>query len=200
MPNVHPPRRPFPLRDRLLDTGHVLRRSVIQAKCSLSSIRRDDLASGERREPALSTLAVGGGGHLLAAAVALGDALVLLADLLGLAARVADSGSCWKAMWSAAYSYGDGKGRALTVAVVGVDADEVRSHAVGADAVDNDVAGAAVGGAVAAAAVQLADVDDGEVPDGDSAAAIVLDDLVLGLRSAAALDQDVAGTKGGDGV
>lgn len=104
-------------------------------------------------------------------------------------------------MVSSTSSSAKGKKKAtLTIAVVGVDADEVRGHAVGADTVDDDVARPAVVGAVAAAAVQLADVDDGEVLDSDGAAAVVLDDLVLGLLGATALDQDVAGAEGGDGV
>lgn len=62
------------------------------------------LAGGKGRKFALSTLAVGSGGDLLAVAAALGDTLILLADLLGLSARTADGGS-WKCIISIEFSY-----------------------------------------------------------------------------------------------
>lgn len=137
------------------------------------------LAGGERGELALGALAVGGGGNLGGAAVALGHTLVFLADLLGGSARAADGSH---------------------IAIVGVDADKVGSYAVGLDVLDDNVAGAAVASAVAAATVKLAGVDDGEAIDGNSAAAVVLDDLVLGVLCTSTLDEDVAAAEGRDGV
>lgn len=127
----------------------------------------------------MRTLTARSRADLLALAVALGDALVLLADLLGLTAGARDAGG---------------------VAEVGVDADDVGADAVDLDVLDDDVTGAAVAGAVAAGAVELADVDVGAAADGDGAAAVVLDDLVLSLLGTAALDEDVAVAEGRDGV
>ena len=84
------------------------------------------------------------------------------------------------------------------VAVVGVDADE-RLAIVGLDVLDADVAQAHLA-AVAAAAVELAKVDGGEAVDGDGAQAVVLDDLVVGVLGAAALDAGVAVAFDGEGV
>lgn len=137
------------------------------------------LARGKLGQSSLRTTAVGGGRDLGAAAAALVDALVLLAHLLGGAARAGDGGN---------------------ITVVRVDADEVGGQAEGPDVLDDDVAGAAVVATVAAGPVQLARVDDGVVLDGDGAAAVVLDDLVVGVLGAAALDEDVAIAEGRDGV
>lgn len=134
-----------------------------------------DLASGQSG----LALAVGSGADLLALAVALGDTLELLADLLDAgAARSRDVGG---------------------VAVVGVDANQV-GDTLGLDVLDDDMAGATVVGAVTASAVELAGVDDGEVLDSDGSAAVVLDNLVLGLLSTTALDQDIASAEGRDGI
>lgn len=134
-----------------------------------------DLASGQSG----LALAVGSGADLLALAVALGDTLELLADLLDAgAARSGDVGG---------------------VAVVGVDANQV-GDALGLDVLDDDVAGATVVGAVTASAVELAGVDDGEVLDSDGSAAVVLDNLVLGLLGTTALDQDITIAEGRDGI
>lgn len=129
----------------------------------------------------LSTLANGLSVDLGAGTVAFVHALVLLADILGLTARAADGS---------------------LVTEVGVDADEVGSHAVGADVLNNDLAGrlGLVVGAVTAAAVQLTGVDDGKVLDGDGSGTVVLDDLVLGLLGSSADDGGVTGTEDGDGV
>ena len=137
------------------------------------------LARRETGQLALGALAVGSRRDLGAAAAALVDALVLLADPLGGTARVVDGGG---------------------VAVVGVDADEVRGQAAGADAIEDDVAGASVVGAVAAAAVELTGIDNGEVADGNGASTVVLDDLVGSVLSTTALNEDVACAKSRDGV
>lgn len=134
-----------------------------------------DLASGQSG----LALAVGSGADLLALAVALGDTLELLADLLDAgAARSGDVGG---------------------VTVVGVDANQV-GDALGLDVLDDDVAGATVVGAITASAVELAGVDDGEVLDSDGTAAVVLDNLVLSLLGTTALDQDVTSAEGRDGI
>lgn len=137
------------------------------------------LARRQLGQQPLRPLAASRSRDLLALPLALLDALVLLADLLGGAAAVGDGGG---------------------VAVVGVDADEVGRQAVGLYVLDDDVARAAVARAVAARAVELAGVDDGHAVDGHGAAAVVLDDLVDGARGAAALDEDVAVAEGGDGI
>lgn len=134
-----------------------------------------DLASGQSG----LALAAVSGADLLALAVALADTLELLADLLNAgAARSGDVGG---------------------VTVVGVDANQV-GDTPGLDVLDDDMAGATVVGAVTASAVELAGVDDGEVLDGDGSAAVVLDNLVLGLLGTTALDQDVAIAEGRDGI
>lgn len=134
-----------------------------------------DLASGQSG----LALAAVSGADLLALAVALADTLELLADLLDAgAARSGDVGG---------------------VTVVGVDANQV-GDTPGLDVLDDDMAGATVVGAVTASAVELAGVDDGEVLDGDGSAAVVLDNLVLGLLGTTALDQDVAIAEGRDGI
>lgn len=134
-----------------------------------------DLASGQSG----LALAVGSGADLLALAVALADTLELLADLLDAgAARSGDVGG---------------------VTVVGVDANQV-GDTLGLDVLDDDVAGATVVGAVTASAVELAGVDDGEVLDSDGSAAVVLDNLVLGLLGTTALDQDITSAEGRDGI
>ena len=79
------------------------------------------------------------------------------------------------------------------IAVVGVDAAQhaaIDSH----DVVHDNVARAAVVGAVAAAAHDLAVVVDVEVLDVDGPEAVELDDLVVGVESAAA--DDVGGAAG----
>lgn len=53
---------------------------------------------------------------------------------------------------------------------------------------------------VAASAVDLSDVDDLVVADGDTAAAVVLDDLVVSVLRASADDQNVAVAERGNGV
>lgn len=137
------------------------------------------LTSRQLRQQALRTLAVRRGRNLGRAAAALSHALVLLAHLLRNTARLADSSG---------------------VAVVRVDADQVRSNTVDLDVLDDNIARATVASAVAAAAVDLADVGESGVLDGDGSAAVVLDDLVFGRVGSAALPEDVAVAESGDGV
>lgn len=102
------------------------------------------LARRERRELSLGTKAGILGRDLTTATAALVNALVFLADHLSGAARAADGGS---------------------IAEVGVDANQVRSHAEGADTFSNNFPRrlALVVGAVTAGSVELAGVDDGVV-------------------------------------
>ncbi len=86
------------------------------------------------------------------------------------------------------------------IAIVGVDADQVRIHLVGLNVLNHHIAGPTVLAAVTAAAEQLADIDHGVVLDDHSAAAIVLNHLVLGILSSSALDQNVAGALEGNGI
>ena len=58
----------------------------------------------------------------------------------------------------------------------------------------------AVALAVAARAVQLAEVLRAEAVDGHGRGGVVLDDLVVGVAGAAALDHDGAGALEGEGV
>lgn len=104
------------------------------------------LACRERRELSLGTKAGILRIDLATATAALVDALVFLADHLGGAARAADGGS---------------------IAKVGVDADQIRSHTAGTDSLNDNLARglALVVGAVTAGAVELAGVDDGVVAD-----------------------------------
>jgi hypothetical protein len=128
----------------------------------------------------LLSLTAGGGVDLLAlAAVALLYTLKLLANLLDTgSAGVRDVGS---------------------VAVVGVNANEV-TNALGLDVLDDDVARATVIGAVTTSAVELAGIDDGEAFDGDGTAAVMLNDLVLGLLSTTTLNQSIAIAKDRNGI
>lgn len=78
-------------------------------------------------------------------------------------------------------------GDAASISVVGIDT--AQHAAVDGDGVlDDDVAGAAVAGTVAAAAHDLAVILGVKVPDTDSAPAVELEDLVLSLEGAAAVD------------
>jgi hypothetical protein len=125
-------------------------------------------------------LAAGSGVDLLAlAAVALLYTLELLANLL-------DTGS------AGARDIG-------SVAVVGVDANEV-TNALGLDVLDDNVARATVIGAVTAPAVEFAGVNNGEALNGNGTTAVMLDDLVLGLLSTATLNQSIAVAKDRDGI
>ena len=122
----------------------------------------------------MRALAVSCSRNLCGRPASLRHALVLLADLLGNTTRVADGSR---------------------VAVVGVDAHEIRRNAVHLDVADHDIARAAIVGAVATAAVDFADADESRVFDGYSAAAVVLDDFVAGRVCSAALPEDVAGSE-----
>lgn len=127
----------------------------------------------------LLALAAGGGVDLRALAVALLYTHKLLANLLdACSAGARDVGS---------------------VAVVGVDANEV-TNTLGLDILDDNVARATVVGAVTASAVEFAGVDNGEALDSDGTAAVVLDDLVLGLLSTTTLNQGIAVTKDRDSI
>lgn len=86
------------------------------------------------------------------------------------------------------------------IAIVGVDADQISIHLVGLDVLHHHVTGSTVLAAVTAAAEQLADIDHGVVLDDHGTAAIVLNHLVLGILSASALDQNIAGTLESDGI
>jgi hypothetical protein len=88
------------------------------------------------------------------------------------------------------------------VAKVVVDSNKVRSHTAGANIFNDDLARTVclVVGAVTAATVEFARVRDGVVANSYAAFAVVLDDLVVGACGAAALDEDVAWSKSGDGV
>jgi hypothetical protein len=128
----------------------------------------------------LLSLTAGGGVDLLAlAAVALLYTLKLLANLL-------DTGSA-------------GARDVGSVAVVGVNTNEV-TNALGLDVLDDDVARATVIGAVTTSAVELAGIDDGEAFDGDGTAAVMLNDLVLGLLSTTTLNQSIAIAKDRNGI
>jgi hypothetical protein len=98
----------------------------------------------------------------------------------------------------AAAGVGDGS----SVAIVVVDGDKVRRHAAGADILNHDVARAVcpVVRAVTATAVEFPRVGDGVVADGDAALSIVLDDLVVGASGTAAVNENFARSKSGDGV
>lgn len=133
------------------------------------------LASGEGR----LSLAVSSSVNLSALAITLLDSLELLANLLD--ARAARSGDV------------------SSVTIVGVDANKV-ANVLSLDVGDDNVAGPAIVGAVATATVQLAGIDDGEVLDGHGSAAVVLDDLVLGLLGATTLDENVAISESRDGI
>lgn len=137
------------------------------------------LASGQRAQFTLRTQTAAGRAELGALTLALNHTLVLLANLL-----------------APPTAAGDGR----SVAVVAVDADQIARHAVDLDVLHDDLPGAAVVGAIAAGAVQLAGIHDGVVLDGDRPLAVVLDDLILGLLRAAALDEGVAVAEEGDGV
>lgn len=127
----------------------------------------------------LLALAAGGGVDLLALAVALLYTLKLLANLL-------DTGSA-------------GARDVGSVAEVGVNANEV-TNALGLDVLDDNVARATVIGAVTASAVELAGINNGETLNGDGTAAVMLDDLVLGLLSTTTLNQSIAIAKDRDGI
>jgi hypothetical protein len=88
------------------------------------------------------------------------------------------------------------------VAKIVVNSNKVRSHTASANIFNDDVARTVcpVVGAVAAATVEFARVGDGIVANGDAAFAVVLDDLVVGACGTAALDEDFAWSKSGDGV
>lgn len=112
---------------------------------------------------------------------AIGNTLVLGADSLGV-------GNAGVAL--------DGGG----VAHVAVDSDEGAGSADSGDALDGDVALVHLV-AVSAGAVQLAEVVHGEAGDAHSAAAVVLDDLVLGTLGTTAGDSEGAVTSlEGEGV
>jgi hypothetical protein len=94
---------------------------------------------------------------------------------------------------------GAGVGNSSNITIVGVDASE--DLAAGSlDVLDGDVALGAVALAVAARAVELAEVLGAEAVDGDGRGGVVLDDLVVGVARAAALDHDGAGALEGEGV
>lgn len=120
---------------------------------SSTSLHHDDhLTARQRRQLALSTSASRVGVDLAAASTALVNTLVLLADLLCRSARPTDGGC---------------------ITEVGVDTDQIRRKAKGANVLDDDLARRflAVIGAVSAGAVQFACVDDGVVFDGYGASA-----------------------------
>lgn len=94
---------------------------------------------------------------------------------------------------------GAGVGNGGGVAEVGVDAGEDLA-AAGLDVLDGDGALAAVTLAVAAAAVQLAEVLHAEAVDGHGRGPVILDNLVLGVARAAALDHGSARALEGEGV
>jgi hypothetical protein len=94
---------------------------------------------------------------------------------------------------------GAGVGNSSNITIVGVDASEDLA-AGGLDVLDGDVALGAVALAVAAGAVELAEVLGAEAVDGDRGGGVVLDDLVVGVARAAALDHDGAGALEGEGV
>jgi hypothetical protein len=94
---------------------------------------------------------------------------------------------------------GAGVGDGGSVAVVGVDASEDFS-ARGLDVLDDNVALGAVALAVAAGAVEFAEVLDAEAVDSNFGGAVVLDHLVLGVASSAALDHGGASALEGEGV
>jgi hypothetical protein len=94
---------------------------------------------------------------------------------------------------------GAGVGDGGDVAIVGVDAGEDLA-ARGLDVLDGDVALGAVALAVAARAVELAEVLRAEAVDGHRRGGVVLDDLVVGVAGAAALDHDGAAALEGEGV
>ena len=119
-------------------------------------------------------LAVRSSRHLTALAATFVDTLVLLTHLLN--------------------ARSTGTLDVRSIAVVRVDANQL-GYTLGLNPRDDHVPGSSVIGAVAAAAVQLAGVHDGEVLDRDCAAAVVLDDFVLGFLRAAAFDEDIAGAE-----
>lgn len=102
------------------------------------------LACRERRKLSLGTEAGILSRDLARTTATLVDALVFLANHLGGTARAADGGS---------------------IAEVGVDADQIRSHTGGADTFNDNFARrlALVVSAVAARAIELAGVDDGVI-------------------------------------
>lgn len=127
----------------------------------------------------LLALTVGGGANLSALATTLLYTLKLLAHLLDTSSAGArDAGS---------------------VAEVGVNANKV-TNALGLDILDDNVARATVVTAVTASAVEFAGVNNGEALNSDGTAAVVLDDLVLGILSTTTLNQDIAITEDRDGI
>lgn len=118
----------------------------IVSVASMSSHDELRLACRERRELSLGTKAGILSRYLTTATAALVHALVFLADHLGGSTRAADGGS---------------------IAEVGVDANQIRSHTEGTGSFNNNFARrlALVVGAITAGAVELAGVDDGVVAD-----------------------------------
>jgi hypothetical protein len=88
------------------------------------------------------------------------------------------------------------------VAKVVVDSNEVRCHTTGADIFNHDLARTVcpVVGAVTAAPVEFSRVGDGVVANGHASLSVVLDDLVVGARGTASLDENIAWSKSCDGI
>ena len=152
---------------------------ILFLPCLATAIDALRSTSRQLRQRALRTAAVSRSRNLGRRSTALGHALVLLADLLGDTARIAD-------------------GRRISE--IGIDTDEIRCHSIDADVADHNIARASIVCAVTTGAVHFADADKGRVFDRHGSAAIVLDDLVLGRVGSAALPEDVTGAEGGDGV
>jgi hypothetical protein len=136
-------------------------------------------AGRQLRQQRLRALAISRRRNLRRLSITLRHTLVLLAHLLRHTARVAD-------------------GR--RIAVVGVDANEVRGHTINLDVADHDVTRTSVPSAVATAAVNLSDAYKGRIFDRHSAASVVLDDFVFGCVGSAALPEDVAGAESRNGI
>ena len=137
------------------------------------------LASRKLRQLALIAQAVRSRVHFGRLAIMVRHTFVLLADFLGNTT---------------------GPGDGSSVAVVGVDTDQIRSHAVHLHILNNDIARTTIVRAVAAATVQFTGADDGVVFDGHGALAVVLNDFVHCILGTASLDKSVTGTKDRNGI
>jgi hypothetical protein len=149
--------------------------SKVQLRCH----KRLHLTGRQLGKLSLTSQTVSSSADLFTITVSLLNTLVFLANLLSNTARVADGSS---------------------VAVVGVDAGEVRLERVGADIGHNNVTRTTIVGTVATAAVEFADIDNSIVADSDSSTAIVLDDLIIGVLGSTTLNEDIAGPEGRDGI